>query len=117
MLTGGYWFCRTCRGPADIEDPGEAYPRCVRCGERGLVWTHVVEGAIVDGCPASAVAATAVTRGLEWARLPVERRSLRRLANEGYYFCRGCGCVSDATESGACVLCGASGLEWCAPVF
>ena len=110
-MLSGYWFCTVCNGPADIEDPGEAFPRCVKCGERGLRWREVAAAKVVDRRPVDGMDRRQGmdASGVTWARLALARRDLRLLAAQGYWFCTQCDCVTERREDGACALCGAAG--------
>ena len=116
-MSGGFYFCPHCHGPADLVDPGEPHPACV-CGHRGLQWIKV------EGSRCAAVAPAADPSPLDAApmparrRLPKEKRDLRVLARDGYWMCRTCEQITELDAIDRCVLCGSDAwLEWNAPVF
>ncbi len=111
------WWCPHCHGPADVDDLGDAFPLCVRCGHRGLRWVVSEERAVRQSPPRVQEPAPDDRRIEPGRRLPRADRDLRKLCADGYLWCRGCEHVTTRDTDGACCLCGSGDLVQQEPVF
>lgn len=118
---GGVWWCLTCNAPAQLEDPGEPYPRCAACEQRKCEWRAHQEVPSAE-CRVSRAepdqAPIEAQPMLNVRRLPrAERPSLTQMTYQGYWLCQGC---EQPTKKGAddcCVLCGSSQVEFQEPTL
>jgi len=113
-ISGGVWWCLTCKAPADIEDPGDAHTRCVRCGHRTCEWRHEYATRTETMPIVPDDAGPIFTRRRLRAS---ERISLSEMTYKGYYLCQACGEPTRRDEQECCVLCGSSQVEFQPPTL
>lgn len=122
-----WWWCRHCHAFVDVEDVGEAWPQCQRCGTRKVEHRPMeptlarATVTVLPQCPAVKTVPIEARSVVHRKRLPAARRDLRVLARTGYWFCYEpeCQTVTEKGEDDCCVLCGVAlvpELNWNAPV-
>jgi hypothetical protein len=115
---GGFFWCLVCLAPADLEDPGCAYPRCIRCGERKIEWQHEIVAPSKTPPPPLTIVPEDAHPIFTHRRLPsAERPTLSVMTYRGYWLCLACHEPTKRDDQGCCVLCGSSQVEWQPPAI
>lgn len=115
MSAAGFYWCLKCHRPTELldSDQGLAGRRCAVCHSTKIEWRNQPTPA-----PAADWALDPPERPAQKRhRLPQDKRNLRTLADQGYYFCDGCQNVTEIDNEHLCVLCHSHLVEWHDPVF
>jgi len=117
---GGFFFCLTCKAPADLDEPGDPFPHCIRGGHRHrtLEWRHFEEPARTPRPPQVAAVPIEAAPAANVRRLPsAERVSLTEMALQGYWQCGNCRQVTRLSATDCCRLCGSANVQRVPPAL